>query len=52
MFKAKMLAKDWKTLFDSSVIPSPKQVIGHKHSVLFLCENDQIFAMGKGLTGP
>ena len=27
-------------------------MIGHKHSVLFVCENEQIFAMGKGLTGP
>ena len=47
-----MLSKDWKNLFDSSVIRSPQQVIGHKHSVLFVCENEQIFAMGIGLTGP
>ena len=47
-----MLSRDWKYLFDSSLIPSPKQVFGDKHTAMFVCEDERVFAIGKGLTGP
>ena len=46
-----MLSKERQNLFDSSVVPSPKQVLGDMDTVMFVAENDKIFAMGKGLAG-
>ena len=46
-----MVSKDWRNLFDSSAIPQPKQVFGDFHTALFVCENEQIFALGKGFAG-
>ena len=51
-FKVLMKSNDWKNIFDSSVLPSPKLVHGRGDTVIFVSENDTIHAMGKKLFNP
>ena len=36
---------------DSSVLPDPVLIRGNRESVMFICKDDSIYGMGKGLFG-
>ena len=50
-FKNKLASKDWKQLMDSSVLPDPVLIRGNRESVMFICKDESIYGMGKGLFG-
>ena len=45
--KNKLQSADWENLFDSSVLPKPVQVVGKGESLMFVCEDDSLYGMGK-----
>ena len=49
-FKLPLQSRSWKTLFDSSIF-KPKQVFGQGDNMMFIDQNDEIWAVGKGLEG-
>ena len=36
---------------DSSVLPDPVLIKGNRESVMFICKDESIYGMGKGLFG-